>query len=121
MNVVSLLLLILQVSLLCRATDNSCTVSHNVEQLRQIRLEQLKSNILAQLGFTEPPVAPPEEEGSGSPIEQDSDYDQLESESIPEPKCTSGDFFAKPINSFVGVLSPTEGKSCYKWCIPQAL
>lgn len=100
---------------LCRADDNGCTVPHNVEELRQLRLEHLKTNILAQLGFTEPPmIPPPEEETASTPQELDSDivdsYNQLESDSFTESKCTSGDFFAKPINSFVGVLSPAEGK-----------
>lgn len=106
------LLLIVLVSLLCRADDNGCTISHDVEILRQLRRDQLKNNILAQLGFTEPPptmVPPPEDPTAEDP---DSDivdsYNQL-SDSFIESKCTSGDFFAKPINSFVGVLSPAEG------------
>ena len=108
----SQLLLIILSPLLCRADDNGCTVSHEVEELRQLRREHLKNNILAQLGFTEPPTPPPLEEGGSTP-EVDSEvvdsYNHL-SDPFTDSKCTSGDFFAKPIKSFVGVLSPAQGK-----------
>lgn len=78
-------------------------------------LEQLKSNILAQLGLTEVPPPPP-----ADLIETDLDREtlqnfyQLENDSsaaaaIESKKCTSGEFFAKPINSFVGIISSAEG------------
>lgn len=105
---------------LCRAQGSGCTVSRDLQELRQLRLEQLKSNILAQLGLTEVPPPPP-----ADLIETDLDQEtlqnfyQLENDSsaaaaIESKKCTSGEFFAKPINSFVGIISSAEG-SYWNW------
>lgn len=121
LRIASHLLLILSVSLSCRAQDNSCTSSHNVEELQQLRLEHLKTNILAQLGFTEPPELPPEEEPTPGPTPDDiaDSYNKLETYTDADAKCTSGDFFAKPVKSFVGVLSPAEGiTSANALCTP---
>lgn len=111
-------LLIFWLSLLgVEGVGNGCT-SRNVEELRQLRLEQLKTNILAQLGFTEPPQQPPPAT-QPPPQEQDNEiehsYQQLvQDASTSEAKCTSGDFYAKPINSFIGVLSPAESQFHYQ-------
>lgn len=99
------LLLIFLVSLLCRASGE-CSADHNLEELQRLRLEQLKNNILAQLGLTEPPEVIESQPGPTPEVEM---YQQLETD-YSDSKCTSGDFFAKPINSFVGILAPVEGK-----------
>lgn len=104
------------------ATDENanaeCTdcSAHSPEEIRQLRLEQLKQNILAQLGYTEPPEAPAD--AGPPPGEQDLDVDILDdfeeltsAATDAEAKCISGDFYAKPVNSFIGVLSPVEGKA----------
>lgn len=116
------LLLLFSVSLLtwCHASEEnenctSCTASHTPEELRQLRLEQLKQNILAQLGYTEPPVVPADAGPPPAAGDLDigilDDYEELTSTTAAssEAKCISGDFYAKPINSFIGVLSPVEG------------
>lgn len=101
--------------LLCAATEDNaeCTScsNHSPEEIRQLRLDHVKQNILAQLGYTEPPEvpddAPPPEEISTDILD---DFEELTSAAADsEAKCISGDFYAKPINSFVGVLSPVEG------------
>ena len=107
------LLLLMSLSLLCRATgDAECTEcsqgSHSPAKLRQLRLEQLRKNILAQIGLTDLPPPPPVE--AGPPPEPDldilSDYEEMVSYATEsEEKCISGDFYAKPVNSFIGVLS----------------
>lgn len=112
------IVVLFSMAMFCQATENnsctSCNASHTPEGLRLLRLEQLKQNIFAQLGYTEPPEAPAD---AGPPPEIDTDilddYEELTSAAADsETKCISGDFFAKPINSFVGVLSPVEGKHC---------
>lgn len=111
------LLVLLSVLLQCRATDSDpdeegcsgCSATHTQEEIRELRLEQLRNNILAQLGLTELPPPPPED--AGPPPAPDArileDYEQLSRAAAnSEPRCMSGDFYAKPINSFVGILSP---------------
>lgn len=107
------LLLLLSLSLLCRATgDAECTAcshgSHSPEKIRQLRLEQLRKNILAQIGLTELPRPPPVE--AGPPPEPDleilEDFQEMVSYATEsKEKCISGDFYAKPVKSFIGVLS----------------
>jgi hypothetical protein len=92
------------------ATCTSCN-SHSPEELRKLRLEQLRNSILAQMGYTEvpeAPVPPPTKDDIDAGILDD--YEDLTSNAATaEAKCNSGDFFAKPINSFLGFLSPVEG------------
>lgn len=105
--------------LLC-AIDTECedcaAADLSVEEIRTERMGQLKKNILAQLGFVETPPMPPQDvwplpEEEDLPADLLDDYDKLtELEVEGEAKCVSGDFYAKPINSFVGVLSEVEGE-----------
>lgn len=85
------------------AQSGDCN-SQDSDQLRELRLEQLRHNIRAQLGITnitEPP------EGVDYPTEKDLDPELLRSyERIADveasSRCTTDDFYAKPINSFIG-------------------
>ena len=95
------------------ATCTSCNATHTPEEIRKLRLEQLKQNILAQMGYTEPPTVPAD---AGLPPALDGnildDFEELTAAAATsEERCISGDFYAKPINSFIGVLSPAEGKA----------
>jgi len=105
-------IVILLLSIGVNGEGSGCS-SHNSKELEHLRVEQLRLNILAQLGITDPPpqesTPPPEDE-----IDVLGNYDELyEASSSTEAKCTSGDFYAKPISSFVGVLTPTEGEERY--------
>lgn len=118
----SVSVLLLSLSLLSSASEDnatcsSCNAAHTPEEIRKLRLEQLKRNILAQMGYTEPPEVPAD---AGPPptlrdLDADilDDYEELTSAAAAtsEERCISGDFYAKPINSFIGFLSPAEGKA----------
>ena len=80
------------------------------EELKEQRKEQLRHNIRAQLGITNI-IEPPE--GVEYPTEEDLDPELLRSfETIADveasSRCTTDDFYAKAINSFIGHFA--EGK-----------
>ncbi len=88
---------------------------NDAELLKQRRLRNLKTNILAQLGISEPELqqnvtATP----SPAPAEDEAVLETFEAlrnasaslEKEKERKCSSEDFFAKPVTSFVGLMQP---------------
>ncbi len=99
------------------AGQSECSTDspHSEDEIRELRLEHLKTNIRAQLGFTDIPVPPvpyPDEEDLDAEI-LSTYYQIVNATYIPE-KCTTDEFYAKPINSFVGLLS--EGESAVNLC-----
>ena len=103
-----------------RCVDPECedcaAANLSIEEIRTERMGQLKRNILAQLGFVNEPPIPPQDMwplpgDDDLPPDLLDDYQKLtQVELEDEAKCMSGDFYAKPINSFVGILSEVEGE-----------
>ena len=100
----------------CGVSSNGCATSQEDVELRKARLDQLRGNILAQLGFAEPPQ--PEENVGIIPLTNEEEkkqnktreeYWKLVEGTSSEPKCITDGFYAKPISTFVGSISPTEG------------
>ena len=92
----------------------SCNLD-NAELLQQRRLRQLRANIIAQLGLEEEPTNTPNiTSAPPSSVELEkamATWNALRSarasmEREQERKCRSDDFFAKPVTSFVGNMSP---------------
>ena len=88
--------------------------SHSKDEIRELRLEHLKTNIRAQLGLANIPEPP---DDVPYPTEEDIEPELLQSynqiiavskDVDATQKCTSDDFFAKPINSFIGHFSEGE-------------
>lgn len=100
----------------CRVSSNGCAAYQEDEELRKARLEQLKGSIMAQLGFAKPPVPETDDEVIPATLEEEKVqnktieeyWDMLEG-TTSHPKCRTDDFYAKPISSFIGSMSPTEG------------
>ena len=92
----------------------SCNLN-NAELLLQRRLRKLRANIMAQLGLEEEPTGTPNVTSTPpSPVEMEAamaTWNALRNakasmEREQERKCRSDDFFAKPVTSFVGTMSP---------------
>ena len=92
----------------------SCNLG-NAELLRQRRMRTLRASILAQLGLNEQALSTPNVTSTPPSSETDAvvmeTYRALRSASASlererEKKCHSEDFFAKPITSFVGSMTP---------------
>ena len=89
-------------------SSNSCQLN-DVELMKQRRIQTLKNSILAQLGVSDPaPQAntdplPGEERMKETFNALRSASASLEREK--EQRCHSDDFYAKPVSSFVGVMS----------------
>ena len=117
LQLLTIILLLFSLTLVCRSSRN-CSASHGLEEIRELRLKQLRTNILAQLGFTDPPTVqePDEDDHTPSPevekeeLELFQQFNDSFSGANLEHKCTSDEFYAKPITSFVGIMSPTEGE-----------
>ena len=110
----------------------SCAVHHRIAscsgcaasglddaEVRQARLEQIKGNILAQLSLDLPEggedVNPTQTPLELLELEKEynrtiKEYWDLMEETTPELKCTSDEFYAQPISSFIGDMAPTEGE-----------
>lgn len=93
---------------------------NDAEMLKQRRLRNLKTNILAQLGISEPELQlnrTASQTPHPNPAEEEAVLETFEAlrnasvslEKEKERKCSSDDFFAKPVTSFVGLMQP-EGK-----------
>ncbi len=111
----ALFLLLGSLALVCESSNCSASM---LEELRQVRLEKLRENILAQLGYTEDPVAgegdvvlplTAEEEQQDLMVEREY-FDLINSSFSESKKCNADEFYAKPITSFIGTLSPTDGE-----------
>ena len=91
----------------------SCNLN-NAELLRQRRMRTLRANILAQLGLSEEPTVTPNITETPPNSETDGLLETFRAlrkasasmERERERRCHSDDFFAKPITSFVGSMSP---------------
>ena len=87
----------------------------NEELLRQRRLQNLRSTILAQLGMTEAPVVDRKLPPSPEILEayQAITEASLARQRVRDKTCQDRDFYASPVNSFVGNMTPltinTEG------------
>ena len=92
----------------------SCNLD-NAELLLQQRLRKLRANIMAQLGLEEestnttnvtstPPSSAEMDAAMATWNAMRSAKTSMEREQ--ERKCRSDDFFAKPVTSFVGTMSP---------------
>lgn len=107
---------------LCSVVQMTCSSREmEVEQLQELRIEHLRTNILAELGLSGMPT-PPENVSYPTDEELDQDvlqqyYEMVNATYVSETaadlnKCTSEEFFAKAINSFVGELSEGEFVFC---------
>ena len=100
--------------ILCAQTvESSSCMLNDVELMKQRRIQSLKKSIMAQLGVSEA-----DQEVGNEPLpgeeEMKATFNALRSASASldrekERRCHSDDFYAKPVSSFVGVVS--EGKS----------
>lgn len=98
------------------AVDSISCSAGNSELLRQRKLDTLKANILAQLGFIDLPPAP-------NATEEETVTENPQNEAVREAfhvlmnasksldaarekQCGSRDFYAKPVSSFTGIMSP---------------
>lgn len=92
------------------SNQQQCLTPRTIEEIRNLRLEQLKNSILAQLGLTEPPQNSSSAPNITVDPTTEEEYNQLVNEgSVSTARCYD-DFYAKPIQSFVGIMSPAEGK-----------
>ena len=89
-------------------SSSSCLLN-DAELMQQRRIQGLRNSILAQLG-----VSDPGSEASSEPLpgeeEMKETFNALRSASASlereqERRCNSDDFYAKPVSSFVGVVS----------------
>ena len=95
--------------------SQSCNLN-NAELLRQRRMRTLRTSIMAQLGLNGQPTPVPTSTPNVTSAPPNSEavletYRALRSASASlererERKCHSEDFFAKPITSFVGSMTP---------------
>ena len=99
-------LLLLLLSLIAKvAMSQLCSVQEEEIMMRR-RLQSLRVHILAQLGMTEPPprmnitTPNPEILEAYKALTEATDSREREKE-----KCQSEEFYAQPINSFVGTMS----------------
>ena len=85
---------------------------NDAELMKQRRIQTLKNSILAQLG-----VSDADQEANSEPLpgeeEMKATFNALRSASASldrekERRCHSDDFYAKPVSSFVGVVSEGE-------------
>ena len=117
------LLLCIAASLLCKRATGQCQPLED-STLQARRLQSLRNNILAQLDLTEPLVPTPDVNATTttSPPQTPQDMAVVESfhalqmasndlDREKEQKCHSDEFYAKPVTSFVGIMSE-EGKLC---------
>ena len=87
----------------------------NEALLKQRRMQSLRSVILAQLGMTEPPPVGEKRPPSPEIMEAYRAITEanLARKRVRDQTCRDRDFYAHPINSFVGTLTPlpinTEG------------
>ena len=103
-----LLLLLLLLSLIAKiAMSQLCSVQEE-EMLMRRRLQGLRAHILAQLGMTEPPprmnITTPKPEILEAYKALTEATDSIERKK--EKTCQSEEFYAQPINSFVGTMTP---------------
>ncbi len=107
---------------LAHSQQQGCMLN-DAEMLKQRRLRNLKTNILAQLGISEPELErnkTASQTPTPSPAEEEAvreTFEALRNASVSlerekERKCSSDDFFAKPVTSFVGLMQP-EGTDGY--------
>lgn len=87
---------------------SSCLLN-DVELMKQRRIQTLRNSILAQLGVSDPDPAVASEPLPGEE-EMKETFNALRSASASlerekERRCHSEDFYAKPVSSFVGVVS----------------
>jgi hypothetical protein len=110
MNLLQCTLCWLLVAVWCNGANStaSCLLD-DAELMKQRRIQTLKNSILAQLGVSDPS---PEADGDPLPGEEEmkETFNALRSASASlerekEQRCHSDDFFAKPVSSFVGVIS----------------
>lgn len=91
------------------SSANNCN-GMDLATIRELRVEHLRNSIMAQLGLNEvptPPVPYPVDDSELDPEVLNSYYQIVNATYAPE-KCTTDDFYAKPIHSFVGQLSEGE-------------
>ena len=90
------------------SSSNSCLLNDE-ELMKQRRIQTLRNSIMAQLGVSDP--AP---EGGDEPLPDEEEmketFHALRSASASlerekEQRCHSDDFYAKPVSSFVGIMS----------------
>ena len=102
---------LLPAMLLCArvASSSSSCMLDDVELMKQTRINALKNSILAQLGVSEPDQSADSEPLPGEE-EMMETFNALRSASASlerekEQRCHSDDFYAKPVSSFVSVVS----------------
>ncbi len=98
------------------AVGGGCTNLQGNE-LEKSRLQQLKANILAQIG----PIEPLNENRPQLTAEEEKElndtkaiYEKIKDQNA-QPKCLSEDFYAKPVNTFTGAITST-GNECVWHC-----
>lgn len=82
---------------------------NDAELMKQRRIQTLKNSILAQLGVTDPGETTEDEPLPGEEAMKET-FNALRSASASlerekERRCHSEDFYAKPVSSFVGIMS----------------
>lgn len=93
---------------------------NDAELMKQRRVQTLKNSILAQLGVTDPGESTDDEPLPGEEAMKET-FNALRSASASlerekERRCHSEDFYAKPVSSFVGIMS--EGTGDLGWSSP---
>lgn len=82
---------------------------NDAELMKQRRIQTLRNSILAQLGVSDPDQNTDEEPLPGEEAMKET-FNALRSASASlerekERRCHSEDFYAKPVSSFVGIMS----------------
>ena len=105
---------VLLVAWWCGTADSSSScLLNDAELMQQRRIQTLRNSILAQLGVNDPtPEDNSEHNSEPLPGEEEmkETFNALRSASASlerekEQRCHSDDFYAKPVSSFVGIMS----------------
>ena len=104
--------LFLGMLLSAHAIEATSCMLNDAELMKQRRINTLKNSILAQLGVSEPQQGTASETLPGEEAMK-ATFNALRSASASlerekERRCHSEDFYAKPVSSFIGVMSEGE-------------